>query len=102
MRPQTLLSAYRNAIDALDPLRLERILQLLGHAYSYHRAIGFLLETSGHAPNIFERFRKNIRHKFYLTHRMKNPAYSAGWSLHYPKDLGETHESAASGAVQPA
>lgn len=86
--PVALAEAYRNARGKLDPEHLEKVLKQLGHAYPYHQAIGFLLELSGHEPVVYERFRKNIRHRFYLMHGMKNPALSAHWSLYYPETLG--------------
>lgn len=85
--PNALLSAYKAARGRLNPEVLETTLTQLGHAYPFHQSIGFLLERAGHEEAVHQRFARSLSHKFYLTHAMKNPAFSEKWSLYHPANL---------------
>jgi predicted transcriptional regulator of viral defense system len=86
---QSVLDAYRAAHDAVSINKLAATLASLEYTYPYHQAIGFYLERAGVYSEsqlaLLDRFERV--YDFYLTHQIKNPAYSERWKLFYPRGL---------------
>jgi predicted transcriptional regulator of viral defense system len=86
------LKAYRTARDAVSAENLFQILDDLQYVYPYHQAIGFLMQATGYRTADVGKLAARARnHDFYLTHGMKNPAYSSAWRLYYPAELQLPH-----------
>jgi len=81
--------AYKLAEGRFSVNRLSSMLKKIGYIYPYHQVICFYLDNAGgykdSAINLLRKF--DIKFDFYLTHDMKNTAYSKKWRLHYPKGL---------------
>lgn len=83
------LKAFRVAKEneMVSVNKLAATLKELDYVYPFHQAIGFYLERSGvydeFSLKIFRQFKKE--YDFYLTHAMKETAYSKEWRLHFPK-----------------
>lgn len=84
------LNAYRLASDKISINKLAATLKQLDYIYPYHQAIGFYLEKAGvyraEQINFFKNKFKTV-YDFYLTHGMKEMAYSENWHLYYPKGM---------------
>lgn len=80
------LEAYRRAAGKVSINRLVGMLAKLAYRYPYHQAVGFYLEKAGtYKPAQLNLLRKLDRSlNFYLTHAMRNTAYSPEWQLYYP------------------
>jgi hypothetical protein len=66
--------------------RLVSTLKTLDYVYPYHQAISFLMQKTGYPEKSFNKLRaKGLNYDFYLTHEMKEPAYSKEWRLYHPK-----------------
>ena len=81
-------NAYRLARGRLSVISLAKTLQDLGSVYPYHQVIGFYLERAGFSEKevaLFSEMEQTF--DFYLTHGMKERAYSQKWRLYYPADL---------------
>ena len=85
----SVLDAYREAYQQVSINKLAAMLKSIGFIYPYHQSIGFYLERAGcyskDQIKIIDRFEKN--YDFYLTHQIKDKAYSDRWRLYYPKGL---------------
>jgi len=80
------IKAYRAAKDRMSIDRLGSTLEALDYVYPYHQAIGFLMQKTGYPEKSFNKLRaKGLNYDFYLTHEMKEPAYSKEWRLYHPK-----------------
>ncbi len=80
------VKAYRAAKDRMSIDRLVSTLEALDYVYPYHQAIGFLMQKTGYPEKSFNKLRaKGLNYDFYLTHEMKEPAYSKEWRLYHPK-----------------
>jgi predicted transcriptional regulator of viral defense system len=83
------LKAYERAAGKVSINKLAAMLSELDYVYPYHQAVGFYLERAGvyKGPqiNLLDQFEK--KYDFYLTHQMKNPAYSKRWKIYYPKNF---------------
>jgi predicted transcriptional regulator of viral defense system len=80
------VKAYRAAKDRISIDRLVSTLETLDYVYPYHQAIGFLMQKTGYPEKSFNKLRaKGLNYDFYLTHEMKEPAYSKEWRLYHPK-----------------
>jgi hypothetical protein len=79
------VKAYRAAKDRMSVDRLISTLATLDYVYPYHQAIGFLMQKAGHPEKSFSKLRAmGLNYDFYLTHEMKEPAYSKEWRLYHP------------------
>jgi len=79
------LKAYRAAKDRMSIDRLVSTLVSLDYVYPYHQAIGFLMQKAGYPETSLGKLRTmGFFYDFYLTHQMKEPAYSKEWRLYYP------------------
>lgn len=79
------VKAYRAAKDRMSIDRLISTLETLDYVYPYHQAIGFLMQKTGYPEESFDKLRaKGLDYDFYLTHEMKEPAYSKEWRLYHP------------------
>jgi predicted transcriptional regulator of viral defense system len=83
------LKAYTLAHGKVSINKLAAMLKSLDHVYPYHQCIGFYLERSGvYSSAQIDLLRKfEMRFDFYLTHEMKDMAYSKEWRLFFPKGL---------------
>jgi hypothetical protein len=82
------LDAYQGAKDKVSIGKLIATLKKLDYIYPYHQAIGFYLERSGLGEKQTERLRElGLNYNFYLTHGMKDMAYSDRWKLFHPKGM---------------
>lgn len=80
------IKAYRAAKDRMSVDRLVSTLETLDYVYPYHQAIGFLMQKTGYPEKNFRKLRAmGLNYDFYLTHEMKEPAYSKEWRLYHPK-----------------
>ena len=83
------LQAFKNAKEKVSINKLSAMLKKLDFVYPYHQAIGFYLDRSGSYKEsqikLLERY--DIRYDFYLTHQMKDMAYSERWKIYHPKGL---------------
>jgi hypothetical protein len=83
-----ILRAYRKTGGEASVNKISAMLKTLEYVYPYHQAIGYYLEASGYPQSaiaLLDEFPK--KHDFYLTHQIKNPAYSPKWRLYFPKGL---------------
>ena len=75
---------------AKDKLSVERIIDTLannGYIYPYHQSVGFYLDMAGIQMDLLEPLLEmGLNLDFYLTHQMKNAAYSERWKIYYPED----------------
>jgi len=87
--PFEVLKAYKLARPKVSVNKLVATLKKLDYIYPYHQAVGFYLERSGvYKENSVALLRKSdFRFDFYLTHHIKEPAYSQRWRLYFPKGL---------------
>lgn len=90
--PIAVLEAYRRALTLREPARLVAqlilTLEVLGHVYPYHQAVGFYLERAGAAPADVAPLReRRLNYDFYLDYQMESPAHDPHWRMHYPSDL---------------
>ena len=86
------LNAFRSAARlGLSVNKLSALLQNLEFVYPYHQAIGFYLDVAGQfSDSQIQHFGQfNREFDFYLTHQMKDPAYSETWRIFYPRGLTE-------------
>jgi predicted transcriptional regulator of viral defense system len=83
------LNAYRMAKGTVSVNKLAAMLRRLNYTYPYHQAIGFYLERTGvYKDSSLALLRKfEIKYDFYLTHQIKQRAYSKAWRLYYPQGL---------------
>jgi len=80
------LNAYIAAKDRVSVNRMVSILKKLDYTYPYHQAIGFYLEKAGYNKSVLKLLEKiEIKHKFYLTYKIKEKDYSKKWKLFFPK-----------------
>ena len=83
------LNSFRLARSKVSVNKLSAILQNLNYIYPYHQAVGFYLDRAGNykdsSISLFRKF--GMKYDFYLTHQMKDMAYSKEWKLFYPKRL---------------
>jgi predicted transcriptional regulator of viral defense system len=80
------VKAYSAAKDRMSVDHLISTLETLDYVYPYHQAIGFLMQKVGHPEGTLSKLRSiGLNYDFYLTHEMKETAYSKEWRLHYPK-----------------
>jgi predicted transcriptional regulator of viral defense system len=83
------LNAYRMAKSTVSINSLAAMLKKLNYIYPYHQAVGFYLERSGvYKHSSIDLLRKfKITYDFYLTHQIRDKAYSEKWRLYYPRGL---------------
>lgn len=82
------LEAYRRARDRISTNRLLATLKKLDYVYPYHQAIGFLMDKAGYDEKRTKLLKQlGLNFNFYLTHTMKDPAYSETWRIFYPKGI---------------
>jgi len=83
------INAYMKSKGLFSVRKLLKVLEEMDYGYPYHQAIGFYLETAEACSqielNIFRK--KEIKHDFYLTHKMNETSYSENWRLYYPKNV---------------
>jgi predicted transcriptional regulator of viral defense system len=81
------LNAYRLARPRVSVNKLAATLKKLDYIYPYHQVIGFYLEKTGVYKEtsiaLLQKF--DFKYDFYLTHGMKETAYSEKWRLYFPK-----------------
>jgi hypothetical protein len=82
-------TAYQSVKDKVTVEELSETLRNMGYIYPYHQVVGFYMENAGGVEEkslgILEEIPMN--YDFYLTHQMRETAYSKKWRLHYPIDL---------------
>ncbi len=83
------LKAYKLARPKVSVNKLAATLKKLDYIYPYHQAIGFYLEKAGvYTESSIALLRKfDFKYDFYLTHQIKEKAYSERWRLYFPKGL---------------
>jgi len=83
------LKAYKLARPKVSVNKLAATLKKLDYIYPYHQAIGFYLERAGvYTESSIALLRKfDFKYDFYLTHQIKEKAYSERWRLYFPKGL---------------
>ncbi|HUV68005.1 MAG TPA: type IV toxin-antitoxin system AbiEi family antitoxin [Sedimentisphaerales bacterium] len=87
--PFEVLKAYKLARPRVSVNKLAATLKKLDYIYPYHQVIGFYLERAGvYKERSIELLRKfDFKYDFYLTHQIKEKAYSERWRLYFPKGL---------------
>jgi predicted transcriptional regulator of viral defense system len=87
--PFEVLKAYKVARPKVSVNKLAATLKKLDYIYPYHQAIGFYLERAGvYTESSIALLRKfDFKYDFYLTHQIKEKAYSERWRLYFPKGL---------------
>ncbi|AYB31938.1 type IV toxin-antitoxin system AbiEi family antitoxin domain-containing protein [Chryseolinea soli] len=84
----SVLEAYRRALDKISINKLVAILDRFNFIYPYHQPIGFYLEKAGLDAGKLRVLReKEMRYDFYLTYDMIEKDYDKGWRLYYPKGM---------------
>ncbi|MFO7915084.1 MAG: hypothetical protein R6U43_05275 [Candidatus Krumholzibacteriales bacterium] len=82
------LNAYKAAKGKVSINKIVAYLSKLKYKYPYHQSIGFLLETTLYDESKIELLMDfDISNKFYLSHQMKDKAFSEKWQLYYPKGM---------------
>jgi len=80
------LKAYRASVKNVDIKKIISYLEILKYIYPYHQVVGFFLEKSGFpGSEIKDLERLGLVYDFYITHEMRNMAYSKKWRLYYPE-----------------
>lgn len=80
------LKAFREAKDRTSIELLMHILNQISHAYPYHQAIGFLMQTAGYVERDYNKLKAlGLKYDFHLTHGISTPEYSKDWRLFFPK-----------------
>lgn len=93
--PSAVLKAYRHAVINADPkalvVDLVKTLEILGHIYPYHQAVGFYLERAGlHSIDLDALRERGTHYDFYICNRIETPAYDPNWRVHVPRELMKT------------
>jgi predicted transcriptional regulator of viral defense system len=84
----SVLDAYRRALDKISINKLVAILDRFDFIYPYHQTIGFYLEKAGLDDDKLRVLRgREMRFDFYLTYEMIEKDYDKGWRLYYPKGM---------------
>lgn len=81
------LKAYEKAKESVSVNKIKAYLKTMDFIYPYHQVIGFYLEKAGYSAKRLELLHENITYDFYLTHEIKEAAFSEKWRLYYPKTL---------------
>jgi predicted transcriptional regulator of viral defense system len=82
------MEAWATARDRASVNVVMATLAKLEYMYPYHQAIGFYLERAGYDARALELTRRpGLNFDFYLSHGIKDKAYSREWRLYYPKGL---------------
>ena len=82
------LTAFVRCRSKVSIERIAKLLRRLDYVYPYRQAIGFYLETAGHAPADLEALRKpKLKFDFFLAHGMKQTHFDERWRIRYPADL---------------
>ena len=87
--PFEVLKAYKLARSKMSVNKLAATLKKLDYIYPYHQAVGFYLEKTGiYRESSIALLRKfDFRYNFYLSHQIKEKAYSERWRLYFPKGM---------------
>ena len=80
------LEAYKRAKSNISVNKLVAMLKKINYIYPYHQVIGFYLNKAGYRSDLLQLLQDiEMKYDFYVTHTMKNTAYSKKWRLYYPR-----------------
>ncbi len=90
------LTAYLRSRSKVSVDRIAKLLRRLDYVYPYRQAIGFYLESTGHASADLDVLRKpKLKFDFFLAHGVKHTRFDERWRIHFPADFLRPEEAAS-------
>lgn len=84
----SVLEAYRRAVDKISINKLVATLDKFDFIYPYHQTIGFYLDRAGVESSRLQPLKeRKIKFNFYLTYEIGDKEYDKNWRIYYPKGI---------------